>query len=84
MAEKKLSLSSLTIQATNEYAWVCELQEVLKIVQEQLDNPSEKTQIRVGLLIDLYLSAMDLHLDELRIALEDLRKMVGATPPPSE
>lgn len=83
MAEKK-QLSSLTIQASNEYVWVYELQEILKICLEQLDNPSEKTQDRVGLLIQLYLSAVDCHLDELNATLEDLRQLVGATPPPSE
>lgn len=72
----------LTIQSLDELNKVEHLQQLLEICLEQLDCEPEKMQLRVALLIELYLSAMSLHVDELRAALEKLRtslKLIDAS-----
>lgn len=70
------TLMSLTISALDEFERIHKLQEILEICLEQFDNRSDKTLDRADLLISLYISAMELHLDELRGSLEELRQQI--------
>lgn len=67
------TLMSLTISALDEFGHIRQLQQILEICLEQFDNPSDKTLDRVDLLITLYMSGMELRLDELRTSLERLQ-----------
>lgn len=78
------SLAILAVRASDALQRLLALQELLLICLEQFDNPTEKTQERVDLLISLYLSNSELHFDELRIRLQQIRLRVnnlGPGPP---
>lgn len=77
MAEK--NLMTLTIHALNYLARLKDLQELIEIALEQDQEPPEKRYSRMGLLLDLYRPAVDLCISELEFALEQSRKLVGAT-----
>jgi len=76
------TLMGLTISALDEFEYIRTFQEVLEICLEQLDNPLDKTLDRVNLLITCYMAGIELHLDELRTSLENLRKQLIADSSP--
>lgn len=77
MAEKSLVI--LIIHALDYLARLKDLQELIQMVLEQDQEPLEKRCSRMGLLIDLYRPAVDLCISELEFALEQSRKLVGAS-----
>lgn len=77
------NLMFLTIRALDEFNHIQELQEILEICLEQLDGPIDKQPLRTGLLVTLYQFAMSYHLDELKTALEGLRRALIANSQPS-
>ena len=70
------NLASLTINALDEFAHLEKLQDALEICLEELSNPSEAAQLRVELLIGLYLPMARLRLEELKITLERIQEHV--------
>lgn len=71
MAEK--NLSRLAIAVIDEFEWVIRLQELLRLCQDELDNPGERSQLRLELLIDSYLSQVECHIEELEWRLKSLQ-----------
>lgn len=71
------SLAVLAVRASDALQRLLALQELLQICLEQFDNPTEKTQERVDLLLSIYLSQVELHFDELRLMLQKIRLRVN-------
>jgi len=66
-------LASLSIRAIDELSYILNLQELLQIALEELGNPSEKSSLRVDLLLGCYLSHALCHFQELQINLNHLK-----------
>lgn len=64
---------SLAIAALDEWSKLKNSQELLEIAIEQLEG-SDKTAVRLELLITAYLSHAELRLDELRTGLEQIKQ----------
>lgn len=64
------------------------LQELLRLCQEELDNPDDKAQLqRIGLLLDSYASRIEYHFDELNceaknllLRLKQAKQLIGGMP----
>lgn len=67
------NLSSLAIGIFDHVDGIRSLQELLRLCQEEMDSPDEKSRLRVGLLLDSYLARTDYHLDELSWRIEKLK-----------
>lgn len=64
---------SLAMAALDEWSQLKNSQELLAIAIDQLEG-SDKTTLRLELLITAYLSLAELRLDELRAGLEQIRQ----------
>lgn len=71
------NLANLSIYALDEFSRLEELQDLLEICLEELLNPSEKSTNRAVLLIAVYLPDSRLRLEELKITLERIHRMVA-------
>lgn len=71
------TLSSLVIGAIDELNHVLEMQELLRLGLSELDQPSEKTRLRLDLLLNSYLCQSECHFQELQLELERMRQMLG-------
>lgn len=67
-------LASLAITALDDLQAMSRLQELLEICLEELDQPTEKSYLRLELLLDCYQASMMLYLDELKVSLEGMRR----------
>lgn len=67
-------LASLAVTALDDLQAMSRLQELLEICLEELDQPTEKSYLRLELLLDCYRASMMLHLDELKVSLEGMRR----------
>lgn len=79
-------LSSSVIAAIDQYDQMFALQEIIELCIEQFDEPEEKIQARVPLLLRMYLSALSYNFDELRTELERIRRyaIAAQTDPPAQ
>lgn len=66
-------LTLLAIAVSNDLDRVFDLQELLRITLEEIDNPTEKTLLRLDLLVSIYLREMELQLEEMSVGLREIR-----------
>lgn len=78
------SLNSLVIAAIDDLNWILSLQKLLEIGLEQFDQPPEKTQERIDLLLRCYFSQVKPHFEDLKRQLEIIRQEAATlvTEPP--
>lgn len=69
-------LAVCVVAALDQYDAMFDLQEIIELCLEQFDEPVEKTQARVPLLLKMYLSALSYHFDELQTELQRIRHLV--------
>ena len=69
-------LAVCVIAALDQCSAMFELQEIIELCLEQFDEPVEKTQARVPLLLKMYLSALSYHFDELQTELARIRQHI--------
>lgn len=69
------NLVNLLTSASFEFLELKKLQDVLEICLEELNEPVDSTQLRVEMLIELYLPMARLRLEELEIALERIQEL---------
>lgn len=72
------NLMSLAIGASDDLSRLLDLQELLRIALEQFDNPSEKTNQRVDLLLSTYLCQVEPWLDNLELGLQRIRSSLAS------
>jgi len=70
------NLNSLSIQALDELNRIQTLQDLLEIYLEQGEELPEKRAARAELLVNSYVCQMELHLGELKLSLERIRKLL--------
>ncbi len=75
------SLMTLAIAALDDLARILTLQQLLEISLEQFDDPTEKTEQRVDMLLSCYLSQVEPHFEDLKFSLERIREQLGYHPP---
>lgn len=71
------NLANLSISALDEFFKLEKLQDLLEICLEELSTPSEAAQLRVELLINVYLPDAKLRLEELKITLERIHRLAA-------
>ena len=76
MPKNQIGLASLVIGALDEFENLRSQQQVLEVIIDLFHNPDENLATRAGLLLDMYRSAVDNQLDELRVSLEGIHKLV--------
>ena len=69
------NLSNL-LKALDDIDYLERLQEILSIRSEELGDPSDRTQKRVEILLDLYLPHAECRLEDLRIALQNMVEQI--------
>jgi len=70
------NLNGLVIFALDELNRIQTLQDLLEIYLEQGEELPEKRAARAELLVSSYVCQMEPHLDELRVLLERIRKLL--------
>lgn len=76
MAERKDNLLSLVIAALDELEHLKRAQEIFEISLEQLDT-TEKSQVRLEVLLSSGLAELSLRHDELQNYLNKIRRLVA-------
>lgn len=69
-------LNILVAEAVNEFNQLVKIEELLAICFEELEERSEKSQIRAEFLLELCLPYANLHFGELRLALDRIQKFL--------
>ena len=68
---------NLADAALDEFDWIVRLQELLRICLEQFNHPTDKTPLRVELLISIYLSNMDGAIEQLESHLGNIKRKIA-------
>jgi|GEM_PF-7072606 hypothetical protein len=71
-------MQRLLLEVVDQISRIEKSQQYLHIAIEQLDNSSDKTNLRVELLVSTYLSDTDDALDILRVDFRKLRKVLSS------
>lgn len=64
----------LTEAALCEYAYITDLQQLLDLALDVMQSQPKSEDKRVEMLLAAYLALASLHLDELRTALDNIRR----------
>lgn len=68
-------LTTLVVRAIDEFEQLAKLEELLNICFEQLQEHSDKTQIRIEFLLELCLPYANLHFGEMKLPWSEFSKL---------